>query len=290
MKNDMEPKGQLDKLLQKWASKNQPPLNDVSAFTQRLHESLEAKAGPPPDLSFLPDRQSADSGSFRLSSARTSLFAVVACMLLAVGMLWLLNDADLRLSQSARTSTTDTAIVNGSTAPQQPSTVNSFRKQRLLFEQLQSIYQEPLLGFAESPEDLVIAFDERSPDERTLDAGAVSDSDTWLLIRLSVERQFRPGTVAAHDGGVVWQMDVALRDQQLFTTAGDEDDRTDLSVWSCVAEDGLVLVDTRIQLSAPVRLAGNESHLVRPGLRIQIAELDDDLVLWQYVELMHRQG
>ncbi len=283
-KNEMEPKARLDKLLQQWAVGIQPPPQEIQKFSLRLHESVQADLMRPLETALPPDRALRGRGSFPYSTAMASSLAIVACMLLAVGVTWLRFDEKSQVAQLAEATTSHSGIVNGDRASQQPLIATPFQKQRLLIEQLQSVYQEPLLGFAESRDNLVVAI-----DDRMLDANKVPGADTWLLIRLSVERKSQPGTVAAYGGGVVWQMDVALRDQQLFTTLEDENDSADLSVWSCVAEDGLVLVDTRFQLSTPVRLAGNESHLVRPGLRIQIAQ-SDDLVLWQYVEVMHRQG
>lgn len=222
------------------------------------------------------------------------LLGALAASLLLVAIVWNWT----RPAQPVVASS-DSGKSSGGTSETEPSellppVLPDFTQQIRLIKKLQAAYQQPLNWFAETRDDIQVGLD----DERS-----EADGQPWLLIRISMSLPPESLAQADHDGPPVWQMDLAIRNEQVVQLASDTSGTQQLVVWPYLTEDGLVMIDTKFNLSVPLEsdhasvtqrratahVQGNESLLVRPGLRTRLATVRGErgeYDLWQYVQVV----
>ncbi len=83
-----------------------------------------------------------------------------------------------------------------------------------------------------------------------------------------------------------WQLDLAVRNQQTVNLMDRAQPDQQVMIWPTLTEDGLVMIDTRLDALGPLKADTNQSNLVRPGQPCRLLSGNRDYALWQYVEVV----
>ncbi len=271
---------QLDTLLQGWSEKQQPSSAELARLCDRVQEGLRNQ---PVVVAATPGWEG--QRALRSRKLLVTLGAVAASVVLGF-VLW------NRRPEHAEPAFADA----GSKASPAESSVTfesmaaDFSNQVELIGKLEAAYQQPVAWFAESSQDLEVEL-----EENVSGSNQTNQPQTWLLIRLALEPQPDPlvNRQPASAGPVhtpVWQVDMAVRDQQTAQLSSQDSAGEQIVVWPCLTQDGLVMVDTKFRLDGTQHTAGNQSHLMRPGSRTRLATVNGKYDLWQYVQVVNRTG
>ncbi|MFO1066066.1 MAG: hypothetical protein U0892_19575 [Pirellulales bacterium] len=275
----------IDALLKEWADSQQPEARVFDALAGRIG----AAASKPADVSA---EQAGGAAKVEVARrfGRRALGTAATILALAASIL-----IGIVLRHDGATNSQGTSLSESgkgahvSTEPRfewpQQIVRADFNRQRQLIEKLTSISKQPLAWLAETDEELQVEFEEVDEDSK------LSTRQPWLLVRLAVER--RPiersdvdGAMTIADPSPFWQVDLAVHSEERVTVAGKNGTSSTVVLWTCMTEDGLVMVDTQYRLDGHPSATDNQTHLMRPGTRTRLAQLDEQYELWQYIDVM----
>lgn len=264
-KSSSSPDDKLDRLLQNWAAEQAPADEVLDALCQRVLSTADQAKD-----------QAGQAEPYRPTPApqhdrapRYLFWLAVAASLMVVALVWN-READDPKQVPALAKTDARAPLD-------------FTKQKQVMQKLLSIYDQPLVWVAESPDALQVELAQTSEQ--------VDDQQPWLLIRLTVEPQrmetATSGLGEQSEAEPLWQMDLLVRSEQRVDLSGRKNLDEQLMVWPYMTEDGLVMIDTQFAGLGPMKTAGNQSNLVRPGSRTYLTSVNNQYAVCQYVDVIY---
>ncbi|MEQ8790980.1 MAG: hypothetical protein RIC55_32255 [Pirellulaceae bacterium] len=257
----------LDRVLAAWAARNAADGEQLLRLENRIHAALDAEQSPELEEAAIQRRQAARWR--RIAIVSLSSAAVLLVALLASWLTRSTPAPGARPNEFARISNDDVA------------------RKRVLLAEMEHLFDGRVEWIAESA-------DNRRGADNDIRVGLVEGSsrDTRaarpLVVRLVVirrtseERQWRPVRVT----------DVVLRDEQYVQLPPQADDPAQLSLWSYVLPDGMVALDTDLDLPGDVSLEADSSNLQEAGVPLKVFSTHDgdaEYEVYQTVRLLDDQ-
>lgn len=263
-KSSSSPDDKLDRLLQNWAAEQAPADEVLDALCQRVLSTADQAKDQ--SVQVVPYRPT--PAPLHSRAPRYLFWLAVAASLMVVALVWNRGADPKQVPALAKTNA---------------RTRQDFTKQKQVMQKLLSIYDQPLVWVAESPDAVQVEL-AQTPEQ-------VDDQQPWLLIRLTVEPQRMETTTSRlgeqSEAEPVWQMDLLVRSEQRVDLSGGENLDEQLMVWPYMTEDGLVMIDTQFAGLGPMTTAGNQSNLVRPGSRTYLTSVNNEYAVCQYVDVIY---
>lgn len=264
-KSSSSPDDKLDRLLQTWAAEQAPPGEALDALCQRVLSTADQAK----DYWVQVQPYRPTPAPLHSRAPRYLFWLAAAAGLMVVAWVWNRGADDPKQVPALAKTDARTPL--------------DFTKQKQVMQKLLSIYDQPLVWVAESRDALQVGL-AQTPDQ-------VGGPQPWLLIRLTVEPQ-RTETTTSRLGEQsqaepLWQMDLFVRSEQRVDLSGGENLDEQLMVWPYMTEDGLVMIDTQFAGLGPMKTAGNQSNLVRPGSRTYLTSVNNQYAVCQYVDVIY---
>jgi hypothetical protein len=242
----------LSQVLQQWASQRALQVTALEQLRRRISETLDTTQ---------PDEELKGNApiSRDLSWRGTAWFALgaAASLLTMAGYFWLSHSTQPQIARPA-----------GNPDPLPPSfawlqKAQIDGKATLLFE-MERVFAERIVWVAETDGQVKLGLTE---------AKQTSQPAQPLAVRIVVVRR---QTGLANDSPV-WAVDLVSRGEQVVRVAPDNADDARLLVWAYPLPDGLIAVDTTLELRDPVTMKASASRLHENAIpsRIHSVHVDD---------------